>query len=159
MESSTMHQSRRPKLRRGAEENEDDNENFEALLREQAAFGSGRGGSPAATAFRAPPRRPPPAESEGTSGAAGASEDGPQESVGKPRQASLFKQLRQGLAAGAGAATLAGRPFGAPAAAPHPEISALPELEDDEGEENVNSERDERERAPPRVHEGEAYST
>ncbi|CAE8620973.1 unnamed protein product [Polarella glacialis] len=155
MESSTMHQSRRPKLRRGAEENEDDNENFEALLREQAAFGSGRGGSPAATAFRAPPRRPP-AESEGTSGAAGASEDGPQESVGKPRQASLFKQLRQGLAAGAGAATLAGRPFGAPAAAPHPEISALPELEDDECEE-VSTCLAElvAERAPPRVHEGE----
>eukprot|EP00930_Biecheleria_cincta_P058705 TRINITY_DN44502_c0_g1_i1.p1 TRINITY_DN44502_c0_g1~~TRINITY_DN44502_c0_g1_i1.p1 ORF type:complete len:1372 (-),score=277.45 TRINITY_DN44502_c0_g1_i1:49-4164(-) len=102
---------------------EDEDESFEALLREQASFGRGGGGAPAATAVRVPRK------AAGDAGL-GASEDGDQGKMSAPSgKPSLFKALRQGLAAGGGAAAMAGRPFGARAAAPHPEISALPELE------------------------------
>lgn len=92
-------------------------EELEELLQAQAEFGRS-GKAPSAKCVRAP-RQPSDAHPAERLGAA---EDGGKgEAVGRKRPPSLFKQLRQGH--------VEGKPFGIPTLMPHPEITALPELE------------------------------
>lgn len=102
-------------------------DDFDELLRQQAEFSKSRQDSGVKVVRGARPVDPEPElpAQPSIQGSLGASEDGGKgERVGKKRAPSLFKQLRQGLDAQGET-----KPFGVPTSLPHPEITALPDVE------------------------------